>query len=189
MRWLSHTIIGASVAIPTNPSMIPVVMFGSIFPDLLETILNLQPIKLYILNPFGLTGQIKHRTYTHVLVSWILLLLFSIIIFDFHNFLFWLSIGCISHWFADALTYTGVPLTWWSDRRVYLFGGRVRTGQPTELYIAFTCFAVALFFSQTFQWHDPSKPGFLPFFYDWRGEYSKGNIDGQEWRENRFKFI
>lgn len=39
------------------------------------------------------------------------------------------------HWFCDALTVSGPPVGWWSDRRITLFGGRVKTGSMAELAI------------------------------------------------------
>ena len=39
------------------------------------------------------------------------------------------------HWFCNALAVSGAPVGWWSDRRITLFGGRVKTGSMAELAI------------------------------------------------------
>ena len=69
--------------------------------------------------------------------------LFGFLVWDFRGWIAWFVVGACTHWFADALTIQGVPLGWWSDRRVHLFGGRVRTGSGGEFVIAAACVAIA----------------------------------------------
>jgi inner membrane protein len=86
---------------------------------------------------------------------------------------------------GDALTVTGVPLGPWSDRRFYLFGGRVRTGAPLEYAIAGGVVLACTLLS--FRMH--AQSGFYPFFFDWAGLYEQGLVDAYEWKQNRFRFF
>ena len=90
------------------------------------------------------------------------------------------------HWFCDALTVSGAPVGWWSDRRITLFGGRVKTGSMAEL--AITVGIVALCVVVIYARKDvPST--FIPFFYRYDRLYQDGLIDGYEWKQHRFDFI
>jgi inner membrane protein len=99
---------------------------------------------------------------------------------------YWFSVGGAIHWVCDALTVSGAPVGWWSDRRVTLFGGKVQTGRPSEYLITF----LVVLLCAILVWQRESTPGgFLPFFYDWSGLYRSGLIDGLEWKTNRFKLF
>lgn len=78
-----------------------------------------------------------------------------------------------------------MPLGWWSDRRVHLFGGRIRTGSSAEFVIV----ALAVALAAVLTWNLRADRGFIPFFYDWGALYERGIIDGSEWRTNRFRFL
>jgi len=40
----------------------------------------------------------------------------------------------VVHWFCEAVTISGAPVCWWSDRRTTLFGGRVSQGAARRRY-------------------------------------------------------
>jgi len=81
------------------------------------------------------------------------------------------ALGNVVHWFCDALTVSGAPVGWWSDRRVTLFGGRVKTGSMAEL--AITVGMVLLCTVIIFAIKD--VPGtFIPFFYLYDRLYKDG---------------
>jgi inner membrane protein len=92
--------------------------------------------------------------------------------------------GGALHWFCDALTVTGAPLTWWSQHRSTLFGGRLRQGGKTERGIAWgvalTC--AWLFYLQ----HHGDADRFTPYLMPWQAHYQNGLIDAAEWRLHRF---
>lgn len=174
MKWINHLLIGGSLTATINPIMIPVAMLGSTAPDWLESLAH------------RLGYRIKHRTITHYVSLWVLGMLFSLFVIDFHGILFWFAFGGLTHLFCDALTVMGVPIGFWSDRKVHLFGGRLRTGQTGEYFIAFG----VVIFSILFGWSTGQfKDGFTPFFFRWDQLYQNGIIDGYEWKKNRFRWI
>ena len=175
MRWISHIAIAAAVAGVFNPVAVPAVVLGSTCPDWAEWILR------------RITGRnVRHRGATHWLSTWLLLALFAAFLWDWQHLLYWFAVGNIVHWFCDALTISGAPVGWWSDRRITLFGGRVKTGGLSEAVV--TCSAVALCAIAIYARHDPNK-SFIPFFYRYGEMYQRGIIDGAEWRAHRFDFI
>jgi inner membrane protein len=177
MRWISHIAIAGSICAVFNPIALPAAVLGSTFPDWSESILK------------AITGRvgrkIKHRGVTHQLTTWTLLTLFSLFLWDWQKCLFWFAIGNVVHWFCDAVTISGAPVGWWSDRRITLFGGRVRTGGLSEVIV--TSVIVAVCAAAIWTKHDAG--GFVPFFFHWGELYEKGLIDGHEWRAHRFDFI
>jgi len=173
MKWVSHVAIAAAVAAPFNPAAVPVAALGATAPDWLEW-----------LEEGVLRRRVRHRTHTHYLAVWLLVALFGFLVWDFRGWIAWFGVGACTHWFADALTIQGVPLGWWSDRRVHLFGGRVRTGSGAEFVIAASCVGIAALVV----WQSGAR-GFLPFFYNWGEFYGRGLIDGLEWRSHRFNYL
>lgn len=175
MRWISHIAIAASLCATLNPGAVPAAVLGSTCPDWLEWILR------------ALTGRkVRHRGATHYLSTWLLLAAFAALVWDWQGWLLWLALGNVIHWFCDALTVSGAPVGWWSDRRVTLFGGRVKTGGMAELTI--TLGIVALCAVIIYARRD--VPGtFIPFFYRYDRLYQDGLIDGLEWKQHRFDFI
>lgn len=174
MKWISHIVIGGSLAIAFNPVMLPVAVAGSTAPDWLESLSKL------------LGKPLKHRTTTHYLVAWAAACAFALLVWDYHGILFWFALGGLSHIFADSFTVMGVPVGWWSDRRFHLFGGRLKTGQSGEYFVAFGVLALAVVIG----WNSGTyEKGFFPFFYHWQNLYETGVIDAYEWKQNRFKFI
>ena len=175
MRWISHIAIAASICAVFNPAAVPAAVLGSTCPDWSEWILR------------RVTGRnVRHRGVTHWLTTWLLLTLFALFVWDWQHLLFWFAVGNVVHWFCDAVTISGAPVGWWSDRRITLFGGRVKTGGLSEAVV--TCSVVALCAVAIYATHDPDK-SFIPFFYRYGEMYEKGIIDGAEWKAHRFDFI
>jgi len=172
MKWVSHVAIAGAIAAPIDPMAVPVAALGATAPDWLEWVLAF------------LGQKVKHRTVTHYLAVWLLIAAFGLAVWDYRGWITWFAIGAATHWLCDALTIQGVPLGWWSDRRVHLFGGRIRTGSPAEYVIASAAVGMAALFT----WHSRDA-AFIPFFYDWGELYDQGIIDGSEWRANRFRFL
>lgn len=185
MKWVNHMIIAAGITFVVNPPMVPAAILGSTAPDWLEWVINGHTYQIMS----GYRGQVKHRTVTHTVLYWLVAMLVFGFIWDFYGIGFWFAFGGLSHCVTDALTAQGVPLTPWSDRRVHLFGGRLRTGQPAEFLVAGGVLVICLFVASHFQASNANGAGFVPFFYNWSKEYQEGVIDGSEWRENRFRLI
>jgi inner membrane protein len=176
MRWISHITIAAAICAVVNPMAVPAAIAGSTAPDWLEIVLR----------PFHQNKKLKHRGITHYLAAWLAMALFAHFVWDFQGWLFWFAIGGAIHWLCDALTVSGAPLGWWSDRRMTLFGGKVITGGAAEYVIT----VVVVVICAVLIWGKRSTPsGFIPFFYNWGDHYEKGVVDGHEWRTNRFSFI
>jgi inner membrane protein len=175
MRWISHIAIAASVCAVFNPGAVPAAVLGSTCPDWSEWVLR------------RVTGRnVRHRGATHWLSTWLLLALFAAFLWDVRGWLFWFAVGNVVHWFCDALTLSGAPVGWWSDRRVTLFGGRVKTGGLSEAVV--TLAIVALCAVAIYARRDAGG-GFIPFFLHYGDLYQRGVIDGQEWRAHRFDVI
>lgn len=176
MKWVNHlTIAGATMAL-VSPALVPVALLGSTAPDWLEWVLK------------ALGKPVKHRTVTHYLLGWALLLAFALGLWDFHGILTAFAWGGLSHVLADACTVMGVPFTPHSDRRFHLFGGRLRTGGSGEYAVAWGLVAVCLVIAVLFK-PNSGGAGWYPFFYDWQGLYQSGVIDAKEWKDNRLKFF
>lgn len=175
MRWVSHIAIAGAISAVFNPIAVPAAVLGSTFPDWSEWILR------------RVTGRkVAHRGATHWLTSWLLLALFASLVWDYQHLLFWFAIGNVVHWFCDAVTVSGAPVGWWSDRRITLFGGRVKTGGLSEALV--TCSMVALCAVAIYARRDVAT-GFIPFYFHYGEMYEHGIIDGAEWRAHRFDVI
>ncbi len=173
MKWISHTAIAAAICAPINPAAVPAACLGATAPDWLEWV-----------ERAALGHHVKHRGHTHYLAVWLLVAAFGLFVWDFRGWITWFGLGGSSHWLCDALTIQGVPIGWWSDRRVHVFGGRIRTGGGAEFIIA----AMVVGIAAVVTWQTGAG-GFLPFFYHWGGLYDQGIIDGIEWRAHRFDFL
>ncbi len=174
MKWVNHIAIAGSIAAVWKPELVPVAVLGATAPDWMEWALK------------TLGQRIKHRTVTHYVANWFLGLLFGLFIWDFHHAVTAFCAGGLLHVLCDALTVQGVPLGWWSDRRFHLFGGRLRTGQMGEYWLAgavvLACIGVAV---MTRHWSGE----YSPFFWDYPDYYHQGLIDAHEWKENRFRWL
>lgn len=180
MTWKSHIAIGSAICLPFNPTALPLCILGSTAPDWIE----------WILKAFGYRCQ--HRKETHYLIIPISIILLAWLVIDFKNMLFWFGMGYLSHWLADSLTITGVPISPLDKNNFTLLGGRLRTGEPLEFIIAFGFLACSLFLAK------PSIDSvinrtderiFNVFFMDWKTLNDERVIDNKEYLEHRFKFF
>ena len=175
MRWISHIAIAASTCAVLNPFAVPAAVLGSTAPDWLE----------WVINAVHRRGKVKHRGLTHYAAGWLALAAFGAFVWDWRGYVQWFAWGGFVHWVCDALTITGAPVGPWSDRRVTLFGGRVRTGSPLEYVIAglwVTACGVLI-------WSKAVDHGFTPYFMGWPSLYENGLIDGAEWRAKRWELL
>lgn len=176
MRWVSHILIAGAVCAVFNPLAVPAAVLGSTAPDWFE----------FVLRAAQRNSRVRHRGVTHYLAAWLLVALAAHFVWDWRGWIFWFALGGAIHWVCDALTVTGAPLGWWSDRRMTLFGGKVHTGGVSEYVITGVVVGVCAFLV----WgRAGSAGGFIPFFYHWGDYYQQGLIDGLEWRGNRFNVI
>lgn len=174
MRWVSHTLIAASLCALWQPALVPAAVLGATAPDWLEWVgRNHLPV-----------AHAVHRGATHNLLGWLLLTACGCFVdapWGAHVAAF--GLGGALHWLCDALTVTGAPLTWWSQHRSTLFGGRLRQGGKTERALAIGVAMVCALLS----WPSLNAPaGFSPFFMPWRQHYQSGLIDASEWRRHRY---
>jgi inner membrane protein len=180
MKWQNHIIIGSALGAVIDPVLVPIAALGSTAPDWLE----------WVLKSVGI--RVKHRTVTHVVFYWIAAIAFFALIWDWRHIGLGFTIGGFSHVFADSFTIAGVPFAPWSSERFHLFGGKLKTGNTGEYLVAslfaLMCFGLANYTPMSIK-SDDSKSSFIPFFYDWKGHYDDGLIDGREWKDNRLKFF
>lgn len=175
MRWPSHIAIAAAVCAVWNPYAVPAAILGSTAPDWLEPVLSRVQRR-----------RVRHRSVTHHLTSWLCLVAFGALVWDWHGWVQWFAWGGAIHWFCDALTITGAPVHWWSDRNATLFGGRVRTGGPSEWVITVAVVAVC---AAVIWWRRDEGQTFAPYFMNWPGLYSSGYLDAAEWRAKRWELL
>lgn len=176
MRWVSHIAIAGSICAVFNPVAVPAAVLGSTAPDWFE----------FVKRAVYRNRQVKHRGSTHYLAGWIAAMLVAHLVWDWAGWVFWFATGGAIHWFCDALTVSGAPVGWWSDHRVTLFGGKVKTGDSTETIIT----VLVVVACAVLIWMRTTTPGgFIPFFYQWGEYFDRGLVDGLEWRTNRFNVI
>lgn len=175
MTWKSHIAIATAVTIPFNPMGIPFAILGSTAPDWSEWILKL----------FG--HHVEHRGATHYLIVPLAIIGLSFII-DYHNFLFWFGIGYLTHWFADSLTVSGVPLSPNAKHRIHFFGGKFRTGDPIEYGISFGLLLVVLLIVKPDLDQIEEEYRYNPYFTEYGKLYDKRIIDEKEYHDKRFRF-
>lgn len=180
MTWKSHIAIATAVTLPFNPMAIPIAVAGSTAPDWSEWILKFFNIR------------VEHRGATHYLYIPLLIIAFSFI-FDFKSLIFWFGIGYLTHWLADSLTISGVPLSHLDKHKINLFGGKLRTGQPTEYLIAYSFLGASILLSGNIANFNFIKSDeaieFRKFNVDYSYLHEKKVIDNKEMIENRFKFF
>ena len=174
MRWISHTMISASLCAVWQPALMPAAVLGATAPDWLEW-LGRRHLPL---------AHAVHRGRTHNLLAWLLLLVLGWAGQPSSLELAAFALGGVLHWFCDALTVTGAPLTWWSQHRSTLFGGRLRQGGKTERALAWgvmLCCAALMLLQQAGQ-----GERFSPYVMPWQQHYQHGLLDAAEWRRHRF---
>jgi inner membrane protein len=178
MTWKSHIAIASACTLPFNPQLLPVAIWGCTAPDWSE----------WILKFFGI--HVKHRGATHYIIVPLGIILFSFL-FDYKNIIFWFGIGYLTHWFADSLTVSGVPLTPWDKSKIHFFGGRLKTGEITEYIISFTLLALSVTVAKpTLNYFDnKDNLTFSVYSMDYNDLNNKNIIDNQELLERRFKFF
>lgn len=151
----------------------PVAIAGSTAPDWLEFLIRLGG------------GQIQHRGKTHIVLIWVIGFVAGFFpILDWHYVVTAFCYGGLTHVICDAMTASGVPVTWWSQSRHHLFGGRFTTGQPGEYLFGA---GVALLCGAIVSVGGIGSNNTTPFFRDWPSQYEEGVIDLHEWREHRFE--
>lgn len=176
MTWKSHTAIAAAVTLPFNPAALPAALLGSTAPDWSE----------WILKFFGI--KVQHRGATHYLIVPILIITCSLIL-DYKSVIYWFGIGYLTHWFADSLTISGVPLTPWDRNRVHFFGGKLKTGEMMEYIIAFSLLAMSVTVAKPLLNLNFEKEAFSVFSMDYAKLNDERIIDNMEYLEKRFKFF
>ncbi len=180
MTWKSHIAIASAVALPFNPTALPVCVLGSTAPDWIE----------FLLKAVGYRCQ--HRKETHYLIIPISIIVFAWLVIDFQSMLLWFGIGYLTHWIADSLTVTGVPISPLDKSNFTLLGGRLRTGEPLEFIIAFGFLAISLFLAKPTLdsiLNHQNERNFNVFYMDWKTLNEEGIIDNKEYLEHRFKFF
>jgi inner membrane protein len=174
MRWVSHTLIGASVCAVWQPALTPWAVLGATAPDWLEWLGGAHlPVR-----------RVIHRGLLHNLLAWLLLWAGGWLLDPWGMPVMAFGLGGVLHWLCDAMTVTGAPLTWWSQHRSTLFGGRLRQGSKTERGLAF---GVALACAVLWMPRWAAGPQeFSLFWMPWQRHYQSGLIDAAEWRRHRF---
>jgi len=116
--------IAVGVVLPFNPALLVPAVVGSTAPDWSE----------WILKFFGI--QVEHRRETHYLLVPLAIMFLGALIIPFSTLgsvVYWFGIGYLTHWFADSLTISGVPLSPWDRHRIHFFGGKLRTGRVQNI--------------------------------------------------------
>jgi len=179
MTWKSHIAIAVAITLPFNPSLISASILGCTAPDWSE----------WILRFFGI--RVQHRGFTHYVYIPLLIILLSFFI-DVRDIIFWFGVGYLSHWFADSLTPSGVPLSQFDNHRIHLFGGRIRTGSFIEYVFAFGFLIIVVSLVKPFSQLTSGKDSlnhFNVYFNDYSELYEKNIIDEKTYKESRFKLF
>jgi len=179
MTWKSHIAIATAVTLPFNPALIVASSLGSTAPDWSE----------WIFKFFGV--DVQHRGFTHYIYIPIIIILFSFVI-DFQNMIFWFGIGYLTHWLADSLTPSGVPISQFDNHRIHLFGGNIRTGSPIEYILAFGFLIIIVSFVKPldqFLANDDKANHYNVYFNDYGQLYKDKIIDEKTYKENRFNLF
>jgi len=178
MTWKSHIAIATACAIPFNPALIPVAALGSTAPDWSE----------WIVKFFGI--QVQHRGITHYVYIPIIFILLSFLI-DFQGIIFWFGVGYLTHWVADALTPSGVPISQFDNHRIHFFGGKIKTGSMMEYIIAFGLLLVIILFVKPLdQFNNRENTSYFNvYFNDYGKLYEDHIIDEKTYKENRFNMF
>ena len=176
MTWKSHIAIATACTIPFNPALIPAASLGATAPDWSEEILNF----------FGV--YVEHREITHYLYIPIIIISTSFLI-DFQNILFWFGVGYLTHWVADALTPSGVPISQFDSYRIHFFGGKIRTGSFIEYILAFGFLFLIVSLVKPLDMiknKDDLNNYYNVYFNDYGKMYEQKIIDEKTYKENRF---
>ena len=173
MTWKSHIAIASAVTLPFGLPYLPLSIAGSTAPDWIE----------FLLKFFGV--RVRHRGATHYLYIPIAIIILGVS--TENGFLLWFGIGYLTHWIADSMTVSGVPISQFDKHKIHFFGGKMRTGEPLEYIIAFGILAVSIFFVKpTVDYINPDKHQFNPYYINWRKLHDDHIIDNKTMREHRF---
>jgi len=176
MTWKSHVAIAAAVTLPFNTAALPAAAVGAIAPDAIEYVLK------------GLGFYVEHRRETHYLIIPIGIIFISFL--DFNNIIFWFGIGYLTHWVADALTISGVPIAPNSPHKIHFFGGYFRTGEIQEYIFSFSLLLLSiLVFKSNYLMLSREDLVFNVYNISYKDLYEKKIIDEKEYKENRFKMF
>lgn len=164
MTWPSHIAVGACAAKLLGLNYM-LCTLGAVFPDLLEMVAPL---------------RMKHRGISHSLLIWGFALLFSI--FLKLTFLRDILTGLlIGHLLMDSLTVSGIPVFDDNSRHITLFGGKLRTGSPSEFAVSGLIVFLTVFLIGPVSLNVER--------INWHALYKQGIIDKKEFFDNRFKFF
>ena len=182
MTWKSHIAIATAVTLPINPSMIAIASAGATAPDWFE----------YILSFFGI--EVGHRGFTHYLYIPLIFILIGLAIpvESISDLIFWFGIGYFTHWFADACTISGVPISQFGNHRIHFFGGKIETGEMLEYIVSFSFLLLSVLIAKPSLDHlvnfnnDENVYNFNPYMIDYKDLEEKKIIDPKTLREHRF---
>ena len=180
MTWKSHIAIAVATTLPFHSELIPFAVLGSTAPDWSE----------WVLSFFGI--NVRHRGATHYLYIPFLIILSGTFI---SPFITWFGVGYLTHWFADSLTISGVPISQQDTHRIHFFGGKIRTGEPLEYIVAFGFLSVIVgaVQPQLEDFKDDNQDSgyevFNPYFIQFHKLYDDGIIDEKQLRDNKFKMF
>ena len=179
MTWKSHIAIATACVIPFNPALIPAASLGATAPDWLE----------WILKFFGI--PVGHRGATHYLYIPVIIIALSFFI-DFQSILFWFGTGYLTHWVADALTPSGVPISQFDNHRIHFFGGKIKTGAFMEYILSYGFLLLVISLVKPLDMiknKDDLNNYFNVYFNDYGKMYEQKIIDEKTYKENRFNLF
>ncbi|EMB5528157.1 hypothetical protein U5686_002035 [Campylobacter coli] len=106
-------------------------------------------------------------------------------------FVLFIGMGYLSHWIADSLTISGVPISPLDKNKFTLFGGKIKTGEPLEFILAFGLLAISLLIAKpSVDFFIRDQPSYFNVFYmNYKELNEKKIIDNKEYLEKRFKFF
>lgn len=79
MKWINHLAIVATTAL-VNPALVPVALLGLTAPDWLEWVREIW-------------RRVRHRTLTHIVLYWVMVLGFALLLWDFKGVLSGIRVG------------------------------------------------------------------------------------------------
>ena len=106
--------------------------------------------------------------------------------------MFWFGIGYLTHWVADALTPSGVPISQFDNHRIHFFGGKIKTGAFMEYVLAFGFLLLVVSLVKPLDMiknKDDLNNYFNVYFNDYGKMYEQKIIDEKTYKENRFKLF
>ena len=100
---------------------------------------------------------------------------------DFKDIMFWFGIGYLTHWVADALTPSGVPISQFDNHRIHFFGGKIKTGAFMEYVLAFGFLLLVVSFVKPLDQFNNKD--------DYGKMHEQKIIDEKTYKENRFNLF